>query len=75
MSQIAGGEERGRLHPDVSLALGQVGVRSAPELPQRSTDDGWMALARESLPTASSSPKPLDLRGYSSDLEPLSNRR
>ena len=40
-------DERGRLQPDVSPALGQDGVRSALAPPKRPADDEWMAFAGE----------------------------
>jgi hypothetical protein len=45
--QSSGRDERGRLQPDVSPALGQDGARSAPEPPKRPADDEWRAFAGE----------------------------
>jgi hypothetical protein len=47
MEDSGGREERGRLQSDVPPALGQDGVRSAPEPPKRPADDEWMAFAGE----------------------------
>jgi hypothetical protein len=47
MEDSGGREEGGRLQPDLSSALGQDGVRSAPEPPKRQADDEWMAFASE----------------------------
>ena len=45
--ESGGREEQRRLHPDVSPALGQESVQSAPEPSKRPADDEWMALASE----------------------------
>ncbi|HEV3477333.1 MAG TPA: hypothetical protein VG127_07615 [Rubrobacteraceae bacterium] len=43
--ESSGREERGRLQPDVSPALGQDGARSAPEPPKSPANDEWTAFA------------------------------
>jgi len=40
-------EEQARFLPDVPPALGQDGVRNAPELAKRKTDDEWLEFAAE----------------------------
>jgi hypothetical protein len=47
MGASSGRDERGRLQPDVSPALGQDGARSAPETPKRLADVEWMTFAGE----------------------------
>jgi hypothetical protein len=76
MEDSCGRDERGRLQPDVSPALGQDGVWSAPEPPKRPADDEWMAFASEDPAFfIKLSDTAYGSEGYSSDLGPLSNRR